>query len=256
MEDDIHKWLGRLHGLRAELVEIRCSPVDLEEDTRETDREIGVRTFSAVRPSRSVSNVRLVIRGVEVLSVPAAGEVDLRTNAGGAVLLWHTGVLGGLAIKVKAKEVNSSLGGAVGIIAPLGGASAEHAEVGGECRGCSSLVWEEVVDNGASIDAGEAAVSPLEIKVREPVVGLVLLDRDRATLATPQQFRRGLRTKVATPDHRVHMARDSARVHDGIQSLSCNETCTHQPVCVDSRGHRQRQGGGQSFGCSDHCSRN
>lgn len=51
------KGLLRLHGLGANLIEITGSPVDLEEDARKTDREVGVRTFSLVRPPRSVSDV-------------------------------------------------------------------------------------------------------------------------------------------------------------------------------------------------------
>jgi hypothetical protein len=179
------KWLVGLHGLRAELVEIGGGPVDLEEDTGKTDREIGVRALSAVRSSGSVSNVRLVIRRVEVLSIPAAGEVDLRTNTRWAVLLWDTGVLGGLSIEVKAKVVDGTLGDVVCVVAPLRGVSAEHAEIRRECLGCPSLVREKVVDNGASVDAGEAAVGPLEVHMGEPVVGLVLLDRDRGTLTAP-----------------------------------------------------------------------
>lgn len=193
-----------------------------------------------------------MIRRIKVLPVPATLEVDLGPNTGRADLLWKTGVLGGLSIEVKAKVVNRLLSVIVRIVAPQHWASAEHAEIRRECLGGSRLVGEEVVDNGTTIDARETAVGPLEVQVWEPVVGLVLLDRDRGTLAAPQQLCRGLWSKVATTDHRVNVASDSARVHDRIKTLSCDKTGTHEPVCVNGRAHGQRQVGGQSFGGSDH----
>jgi hypothetical protein len=69
------------------LVELSSVPVDLHEHTRNVNRVIGVQAIARIGASRSESNMGLVVRGIEVLAVPAAGEVDLRTDAGGAELL-------------------------------------------------------------------------------------------------------------------------------------------------------------------------
>jgi len=44
--------------------------------------------------------VRLVVRSIKVLAVPAAGEINLRTDAAGARRGWELVVPGGLAVEI------------------------------------------------------------------------------------------------------------------------------------------------------------
>jgi len=44
--------------------------------------------------------VRLVVRSIEVLAVPAAGEIDLRTDAARARCGWELVVPDGLAVEI------------------------------------------------------------------------------------------------------------------------------------------------------------
>jgi hypothetical protein len=102
------------------------------------------------------------------------------------------------ALEVKAEIIDCLLGGVGGVVGPLGGRPTDHAEVLGEGGGGSSLIGEEVVDDCTTVEAGEAAVRPLEVKERRPVIGLVLLDRRGGALALLQLLRGGGDPKIAS----------------------------------------------------------
>lgn len=75
-----YKWLVRVLRLRTISVECTSVPVDLHENSGDANRELGIGALSRVGATRSVGNVGLVVGGVDVLAVPAAGEVDLRPD--------------------------------------------------------------------------------------------------------------------------------------------------------------------------------
>lgn len=232
-----YKGLVGVHRLRTNLVELAGVPVELHEDTGEVDGILGVQAVAAIRASRAESNVGLVVGRVDVLAVPAAGEVDLRADAGRALLLGKAGVLGGLAVEVEAEEVDGQLRGARSVVGPQGGVSTEHAEVRRERRRGSSLVVKEVVDDGATVQAREASIGPLEVKKRGPVVGLVLFDWDGATLAFAHVLGGGSEAEVAPAEDDVGVPRYLARVDDRIDTLLGNRIGPHEPVGVGRCTH-------------------
>jgi hypothetical protein len=112
-----YEGLGWVQSLCAELVEFNRSPIylfflqlirkhmctentDLEEDSRQCDGILGIAARSAVRSAREEGNVRLVVRSIDVLAVPATGEINLRTDAARAGCWWELVVPDGLAVEV------------------------------------------------------------------------------------------------------------------------------------------------------------
>lgn len=211
-EDKRLRWLLRLRGV---LIPVARSPVDLEEDTGDADRKIGVVALARVRPIGSVGDMRLVVGRVDVFAIPAAREVHLRADAGGAHLLRESRMLGSLALEVEAEEIDC-LCGRASIVATFAGIPADHAEIRRECLGCPRLVRKEIVNNGTAVDARKTSVCPLEVQVGEPVVGFVFLDRDGGTLTLLEEIGGGLETEVAAPDDRVDVPRDSAWIDDRV----------------------------------------
>ncbi len=102
---------------------------NLEKDSRQCDGELGIAARSAVRSAREEGNVRLVVSSIDVLAVPATGEIDLRTDAARARRGWELVVPDGLAVEVQAKESNRLLGIGRGVISTEGGVATNHAEL-------------------------------------------------------------------------------------------------------------------------------
>jgi hypothetical protein len=89
----------------------------------------------------------------------------------------------------------------------------DHTEVVGEDGGLSRLVGIEVVDDRASINEFEGSIRILEVQLREPVGGLVLLNATRGTFGFSKVIRgRDFDSEVGTTYDSVDMRRDNARV--------------------------------------------
>jgi hypothetical protein len=90
-----------VHGLGANVVEVSSAPVDLEENTGNFYRELGILAVTLVGTLRAISDMRLVVRRISVLSVPAAGKVDLGTDTGRAFLVREFVVLGSDTVEIE-----------------------------------------------------------------------------------------------------------------------------------------------------------
>ena len=71
---NLHKWLGGVLGLVKHVIETGGVVIHLVEDTGNVDREVS-RAVTAVWPSSAIRDVRLMVRRVGILPVPAALEV-------------------------------------------------------------------------------------------------------------------------------------------------------------------------------------
>lgn len=94
--------------------------------------------------------MRLVIRGVEVLSIPATREIELRAHTAGTNSGWQLVMLGGNAVEIQTQESNCLLGIAGCIIASEGRVTGDHAKVVRKCL-LSWRVIKEVVDDNATV---------------------------------------------------------------------------------------------------------
>jgi len=125
--------------------------------------------------------MRLVVRRVGVLSVPAAREINLSADAIRAFLSRQLVELGRDSIEIKAEEGDGLLSKAACIVGTQGRVTTQHTEIIGEgsCRSWS--VTEQIIDYCTAGQAREASIIPLEIKMREPISRLVLGNRNRGT---------------------------------------------------------------------------
>jgi hypothetical protein len=94
--------------------------------------------------------VRLVVRRVGVLAVPAAGEVNLGPNSTRTLLRRELVVPRGLSVEVETKERHGLLSEAAGIVGAEGCVSTDHPEIIRERSRRSWLIIEEVVNDSSS----------------------------------------------------------------------------------------------------------
>lgn len=101
------------------------------------------------------------------------------------------------------------------------GVAGDHAEVIWEDGGLSGLVREKVIGDWATVNECKAAVRILEVKLREPVRGLVLCNASGGTFGLAKGIRgRDSHSEVGTTDDPVNVAGDLARAHDGVSAFS------------------------------------
>jgi hypothetical protein len=109
--------------------------------------------------------VRLVVRRVGVLAVPAAGEVNLGPNSTRTLLRRELVVPRGLSVEVETKERHGLLSEAAGIVGAEGCVSTDHPEIIRERSRRSWLIIEEVVNDSSSGERLEGSVVTVEVKV-------------------------------------------------------------------------------------------
>jgi len=73
--------LSRIPGLGPNTVEVGRAPVKFHENPRNDHWEVRVAARASIGPTRQECDMGLMVRGVEVLSIPAAREINLRTNS-------------------------------------------------------------------------------------------------------------------------------------------------------------------------------
>lgn len=155
---------------------------------------------------------------------------ELSTNTTRARYCWKQVILGADTIEIQTEERNGLLletshGWSLRVI------PRDHTEVVGEDSGRPRLIRVEVVDDGATRNKLKTAVRVLEVQLREPVDGLVLLNATGGTLRFPKVIRRGdFDSKVRAANDPVDMTRDRARVYDGVSTFNDNDVrcCTEK----------------------------
>lgn len=243
--------LVRVHCLVADVGEGTSIPVNLHEDARNVDGEVGVLAVTRVGSSRPECNMGFMVGRVGVLAIPATREVDLRANSTRAILVGQSGVLGSHTVEIQAQKVDSLLGEAIGVVCSLGGIAGKHPEVGRERGGGSRLVVIEVVNHSSSCETGERAVFPLEIKRGCPVIGLVLHNWHGRALTLDRLVRAERIGKVASTKDNVGVPRDGSRINDWVDSFNCKEIAvSRQEVGVGRcrKGERRERREGRFCG--------
>jgi hypothetical protein len=144
----------------------------------------------------------------------------LSTNATRALYGREQVILGAVAVEIQTEERNglllvTSLRRRLRVIPRY------HTEIVGEDGSLSGLVRVEVVDDRATVNKLKGAIRILEVQLREPVRGLVLLNATRGTLGFPEVIRRRyFDSEVGTADDSMDMARDSVRAQDGVSTFN------------------------------------
>lgn len=123
------EWLGTVHGLFTVRVKATSIPIDFHEDAWKGIWVCRIIACTLIRALGGESNMRLVIRRVKVLAVPAAREVDLGPDATGASLGGQLIVAGAYAVEVQADESDSLLSKAACIVGSQIRVTTQHAEV-------------------------------------------------------------------------------------------------------------------------------
>jgi hypothetical protein len=125
-----HEGLVGVQGVWAFGFPVSGVPVELEEDTREGNGEVGVSASARVGAGGKECDVGFVVGGVEVLAVPAGGEVNLTPNStraantDGQLVIPRAGT-----IEVEAEERNGLLCEGRGVVGAEGRGAGDHAEV-------------------------------------------------------------------------------------------------------------------------------
>lgn len=104
-------------------------------------------------------------------------------------------------VKIEAQESDGLLSEARRVVRSESRVTTQHTEIIGERGSSSRSIAEQVIDHCSTAEAGEASIVPLEVQVREPVVGLVLRDWNRCTFTLAQEGRVGVHPEVATTKH-------------------------------------------------------
>jgi len=213
------EWLAWILGLGSFVCEIRRGIVHFVEDTGKVDWEV-CWAVTAVGPSRTIRDMRFVISRVDILSIPAALEVELSTDTTGARCFGEVVKPGRYTVEVQAEEGNGLLFKGTQRRS-LTGVSAYHAEVIGEDGGLPWLIGEQVVGDGAARYKLEGTIRVLEVQLREPVRRLVLLNAGGGTLRLTEVVRRrDLDSEIGTADDSVDMPNDSSGAYDWVSTLN------------------------------------
>lgn len=109
----------------------------------------------------------------------------MSTNAARTRYVWKQVILGASTVEIQTKEGDGLLLG-TSRRRRLGVIPGNHAEIVGEDGSLSGLVGVQVVDYRATVDELKGAIRVLEVQLREPVSGLVLLNTTRGTFRFPK----------------------------------------------------------------------
>jgi hypothetical protein len=143
----------------------------------------------------------------------------LSANTTWALRCWKEIRFGTGTAEIQTEERDGSLLG-TSILWRRRGVPGDHAEVIWEDGGLSGLVREKVIGDWATVNELKGAVRILEVKLREPVRGLVLCDASGGTLGLAKGSRGNIYSKVGTTDDPMNVAGDLARAHDGVNAFS------------------------------------
>ena len=182
----------------------------------------------------------LVIRRVEVLPVPARGEVDLGSNAIRAGDCWEGWSLWRASTGIVEADVRDGLLLKGLIVRAELGVASQDAEPGRERHQLfSGIRYALLVVNGAARDRnfGESAILLTVEHVGHPVVGEIAINGARCAggLLSVIVIHIG-RECIASKDN-VGMAGWNSGRDDGVKTTSDESTTAgHPPVCVDGAG--------------------
>lgn len=175
--------------------------VDLIEEMRQ---QLGMgRRADAVVDLGHVGHMRL-IRLVQVDTIPAAGEVELRTQAIRAVRVGDVGGFGCWVIVINAGEADAigngpglklavAVGQGIAVVGPGRAVSRKDLEAARERNNVETvLASTQVVDHSAvGGDVDEGAIALLIVEQRRPVCAQVLLDRTGCARGGSQRVKGG-----------------------------------------------------------------